>query len=294
MSLRSMTGYGRGVASGQGLHVEVEVSSVNRKQLDVNLNLPGPLRMLESRIQDEIAKQLSRGRVIVEVAVRGSEKLKREAIRVNEDLARAYVNELRRTAKRLQVADDLNISRLMNLPGVLHYEPLDDDIEKVWPTLSKALSKALQEILKMRLREGLSLQKDLEKRLQLLRGIVKNIRAISPRTVSKYRESLKARLSKAGLNVPLDDERIVKEVILFADRSDVTEETTRLDSHFEQARQLLRSKEPAGRALDFLSQEMNREINTIGSKANDKDIAAMVVSFKAELERLREQVQNIE
>ena len=294
MSLRSMTGYGRGVASGQGLHVEVEVSSVNRKQLDVNLNLPGPLRLLESRIQDEIAKALSRGRVIVEVAVRGSEKLKREAIRVNEDLARAYVNELRRTAKRLQVVDDLSMSRIMNLPGVLHYEPLDDDIEKVWPTLSKALSKALQEILKMRIREGLSLQKDLEKRLDLLRGIVRKIRAISPQTVSKYRDSLKARLAQAGLNIPLEDERIVKEVILFADRSDVTEETTRLESHFDQARQLLRSKEPAGRALDFLSQEMNREINTIGSKANDKDIAAMVVSFKAELERLREQVQNIE
>ena len=174
MSLRSMTGYGRGVASGQGLHVEVEVSSVNRKQLDVNLTLPGPLRMLESRIQDEIAKSLSRGRVIVEVAVRGSERLKREAIRVNEDLARAYVQELRKTAKRLKINDDLHISRLMNLPGVLHYEPLDDDIEKVWPVLSKALAKALQEILKMRIREGASLQKDMEHRLSLLRDIVMN------------------------------------------------------------------------------------------------------------------------
>jgi uncharacterized protein (TIGR00255 family) len=294
MSLRSMTGYGRGVAAGKGLHVEVEVSSVNRKQLDVNLNLPGPLRMLESRIQDEIAKSLSRGRVIVEVAVRGSERLKREAIRVNEDLARAYVQELRKTAKRLQITDDLHISRLMNLPGVLHYEPLDDDIEKVWPVLSKALTKALQEILRMRLREGTALQKDLEHRLSILRGIVKKIMVMSPHTARKYRDALKARLAQAGLNVPLEDERVLKEVVLFADRSDVTEETTRLDSHFKQARELLRSKEPAGRALDFLSQEMNREINTIGSKANDKDIAALVVSFKAELERMREQVQNIE
>jgi uncharacterized protein (TIGR00255 family) len=289
-----MTGYGRGSASGHGLHVEVEVSSVNRKQLDVLLNLPGPLRLLESRLHDEIAKSLSRGRVIVEVAVRGSERLKREAIRVNEDLANAYITALRRTARKLKLNDDLNLSQLIGLPGVLHYEPLDDDIEIVWPVMHKALADALVGLLQMRTREGLALQRDLERRVKLLEGIVVKIRKRAPDTARRHRDALEGRLRQAGLDASMEDERIVKEIVLFADKSDVTEEITRLESHFRQARELLASKDPSGRALDFLSQEMNREINTVGSKANDPVIGALVVSFKAELERLREQVQNVE
>jgi uncharacterized protein (TIGR00255 family) len=256
--------------------------------------LPGPLRLLESRLHDEIAKSLSRGRVIVEVAVRGSERLKREAIRVNEDLAQAYIAALRRTARKLKLSDDLTLSQLIGLPGVLHYEPLDDDLERVWPVMHKALADALVGLMQMRTREGLALQRDLERRVKLLEGIVSKIRKRAPDTARRHREALEARLRQAGLEASMEDERIVKEIVLFADKSDVTEEMTRLESHFRQARELLGSKEPSGRALDFLSQEMNREINTVGSKANDPAIGALVVSFKAELERLREQVQNVE
>jgi uncharacterized protein (TIGR00255 family) len=237
---------------------------------------------------------LSRGRVIVEVAVHGSDRLKREAIRVNDDLAQAYVHALRKTGNKLKLTDDLKLSQLVNLPGVLHYEPLDDDIEKVWPVMHKALGNALDCLLAMRAREGVSLRRDLDRRVKLLDGSVKRIQRLAPFTAQRYRAALEARLKQAGLGVSLDDERVVKELVLFADKSDVTEEVTRLESHLGQARNLLRSKEPSGRALDFLSQEMNREINTLGSKANNPDIAALVVSFKAELERLREQVQNVE
>jgi uncharacterized protein (TIGR00255 family) len=289
-----MTGYGRGAASGSGLHVEVEVSSVNRKQLDVLLNLPGPLRLLESRLHDEIAKSLSRGRVIVEVAVKGSERLKREAIRVNEDLAQAYIAALRRTAKRLRLQDDISLSQMSQLPGVLHYEPLDQDVDIAWPVIHKALSAALSRLLAMRTNEGRALQRDLERRIRILETVVRKIGRIAPDTAKRYRAALDTRLRQAGLHAALEDERIVKEIVLFADKSDITEELTRLQSHFRQGRDLLRSRDPSGRALDFLSQEMNREINTIGSKANDPRIAALVVAFKAELERLREQVQNVE
>jgi uncharacterized protein (TIGR00255 family) len=194
----------------------------------------------------------------------------------------------------LRLSDDLRLSQLITLPGVLHYEPLDDDIERVWPVMHKALNNAMEKLLVMRSREGVALRRDLDRRVKMLGGIVRRIRALAPHSAKRYREALESRLRQAGLGVSLDDERVVKEIVLFADKSDVTEEVTRLESHLGQARGLLRSGEPTGRALDFLSQEMNREINTLGSKANNPDIAAHVVSFKAELERMREQVQNVE
>ena len=294
MSLRSMTGYGRGAASQDGLHVEVEISSVNRKQLDVLVNLPSALRLLESRVQDELAKELARGRVVVEVAVRGSDSVRRKAIRVNEELADAYLKELRPAAKRLKLKDDLSAHLLLTLPGVLHHESIEEDVHRIWPILHRALKQAIFELLKMRSREGAALAKDLGVRLGRMKKELQAILKRAPQVAGRYRESLLARLKTAGLDLAGDDERLLRELVLFAEKSDITEETTRLDSHIKQAVDLLQSKDPSGKPLDFLAQEMYREINTIGSKANDAHIARHVVNFKTELERLREQAQNVE
>ena len=294
MSIRSMTGHGRGQAAGGGLRVEVEISTVNRRQLDIQLTLPPPLRLLESRIQDEIAKSVARGRVLAEVVVQGSERVKREAIRVNQDLAKAYVDALRGAAKKLNLRDDLSVSELARLPGVLHYEPLDEDVRKAWPLVEQAVARALEALQRMRAREGAALRRDLTKRLDILAAGVAVIRREAPQVAERYRKNLRERLAKAGLVEGGSDDKLQRELVLFADRSDITEELTRLDSHLAQARKLISQAEPSGRSLDFLAQEFFREINTIGSKANDAVIAAQVVTFKAELERLREQVQNVE
>lgn len=289
-----MTGYGRGVAVGGGLSVEVEVGSVNRKQLDIVVSLPKALALLEPRVQEELARVLSRGRVTVDIAVHGSARLLRDSIRIDEDLAAAYLAAFRRAAKKLSVPDDTTLRHLIALPGVLHTESADADVEAVWPLLHKALGKAAKDLVAMRTREGQRLARDLTARIGLLKKRLASIRAAAPGVADRYRASLRARIQAALKDQPLPEERIDRELVLFADKSDITEELTRLDSHLGQATSLFRAQEPAGKSLDFLAQEMGREINTIGSKANDAAIAQHVVIFKTELERLREQAQNIE
>ena len=294
MSVRSMTGFGRGAANLGGLRVEVEVSSVNRKQLDVVLNLSKSLIALESRVHEEVGKVLSRGRISVDVHVRESAKQRREGVRVDEELAAAYVKALRAAGKKLHLSDDLSLSALLGWPGVVRLESPEDDVETLWPILQRALKAALTQIDRMRAREGQALASDLEARLKLKAGLVAEIREHAPEAVARYRESLRQRIQALRLENEMPMERLEREVVMFAERADITEELTRLGSHIQQASGLLRSREPAGKALDFVAQEMGREINTIGSKANDAEIARRVVLFKTELDRFREQVQNIE
>jgi len=183
---------------------------------------------------------------------------------------------------------------LLRVPGVLKSTEPTLEAEAVWPSVEQALKRALGQLVKMREKEGKFLADDLIGRLDALADGVARIRQVAPSIVHHYRGQLHARIKEAGLDVPLDDERLRKEVVLFADRCDITEELTRLESHFQQFRGCLKSVEPVGRTLDFLSQEMNRELNTIGAKANAVEISQVVVRLKAELEKIREQVQNIE
>jgi uncharacterized protein (TIGR00255 family) len=289
-----MTGHGRGVATRNGLKVEVEISSVNRKQLDLFLNMPRPLTLLESRIQDDLARALSRGRVTVNVAVHGSAQRRRDTIRIDEDLAAIYVAKFRKAAKKLGIAGEISLRELIALPGVLHAESVEEDIETVWPVLQDALAKAIKGLVGMRQGEGAKLAKDLSARIAIMVRLLSEIRAAAPAVVDKYRKNLLTRIQAALSEAAVSEDRIEREIVIFADRSDITEETTRLDSHLSQAGKLLRAKDASGKSLDFLAQEMNREINTIGAKANDAAIAGRVVAFKTELERFREQVQNIE
>lgn len=289
-----MTGYGRGEATAGGVKIEVELSSVNRKQMDVSLSLPRSLGVLEPRIEEVIHKAVSRGRITGEVFVRLSSEARRRGVRVDADLARTYLRELRKTAKRAGLKDDFGGSLLLELPDVVRYEQPAEEADRLWPVLSRALSAALKNLLTMRAREGAALQRDLESRFGKLSTRTARIRTQAPQVAGRYREKLLARLKSAGFTMEASDERMLREIALFADKCDITEELTRLDSHVKQARKLMQSAEPTGRSLDFLAQEMFREVNTLGSKANDSGILKDVVALKAELERVREQVQNIE
>jgi uncharacterized protein (TIGR00255 family) len=293
--MKSMTGYGRGECSQSGFKVTVEVSSVNRKQTEIAANLPRDLEVLEAQLRDEINRRVARGRLTVRVSVHAAAAGAAGKMLINNALAKSYARELRALAKSLSLNNGITLELLARAPGVL--QPADEVIsaDEIWPAISKALHAALDVMLKMREREGAWLAKDLTARAARMRAGVGRVQKLAPRAAEKYRTQLLARIKAAGLDTPaLNDERLVKEVFLFADRSDISEELTRLESHFQQFNDCVKSKEPVGRTLDFLAQEMNREVNTLGSKANDSGISREVVLLKAELEKFREQVQNVE
>ena len=295
MSLMSMTGRGTGAASGRLARVEAELSSVNRKQLDVDVGLPRFLSSFEAQVRGRIQKRLSRGQVTGEIRVAWAAAAQASGVRVDCGLARAQVAALRAEAKRLGLPDDLKASVLLALPGVLTFEHGGADLDALWPIVEKALDAALARLQAMRKREGAALGRDLRARLATLRKETAAIAAQAPGVAETYRANLLRRIGEAlpGTDLAVD-ERLLKEVALFADKADVAEELVRLDSHFRQTEGLLKTGGVVGRTLDFLVQEMGREINTIGSKANDGAVTRRVVACKAELERFREQVQNIE
>lgn len=292
--MRSMTGYGRGDCAKDGCKFTVELNSINRKQSDIAINLPKELVELEPRIRDGINSQLSRGRINAVVAYHRNTDKAAEQVELDEALAVAYLKAIQKLQKRTKLTGAITLDTVLRAPGVLKLAEPTWDADAVWPSVEAALKKALAQLVKMREKEGRFLAEDLQRRLEVLMAGAARIRQSAPETVKRYRDQLHARVKEAGLEVPLEDERLLKEVVFFADRCDITEELTRLDSHFVQFRDCLKSNEPVGRTLDFLSQEMNRELNTIGSKANAAEISQEVVKLKAELEKIREQIQNIE
>jgi uncharacterized protein (TIGR00255 family) len=289
-----MTGYGRGECARGGFKFSVELNSINRKQSDIAINLPKELVELEPRIRDGINAQLSRGRINAVVAYHRSAAQAAEQVELDEPLALAYLKAIQRLQKKTKLTGAITLDTILRAPGVLKLAEAELDADALWPSVETALNQALAQLVKMREKEGRFLAEDLRHRLDLLAAGVARIRAVAPDTIKRYREQLQARIREAGLEVPLEDERLLKEVVFFADRCDITEELTRLDSHFQQFRDGLNATTPVGRTLDFLSQEMNRELNTIGSKANAAEISQEIVKLKAELEKIREQVQNIE
>jgi uncharacterized protein (TIGR00255 family) len=287
-----MTGFGAAAARGEGVRVAVELSSVNRKQLDVVLRLPPAIASLEAGVQKIVQQQISRGRISGNVQLESVGGV--STVQVDQQRAEETVTRLRRTAKKLGLEDDLRASMLLQIPGLLKMQAMEQTPEEIFQTLEKAMSAALKKLNAMRAREGKILEADLRARLKLLEAMLDEIRTASKGTVSNYRKKLFQGLEKNGMKNFAADERVIKEIALFGERSDISEEITRLGSHIQQFRKILRSGEPAGRPLDFLAQEFFREINTIGSKANDLKITEQVVAFKSELERIREQIQNVE
>jgi uncharacterized protein (TIGR00255 family) len=290
-----MTGHGRGEAVADGHKVTVELSSVNRRQGEVSVHLPREIEPLEARIRNELNRQVSRGRLMVKVTLHVTGKEASGRFRLNLGLARAYVRELRHLAKDLGLDGAVTLEMVARAPGVLQADDSWAEADRYWPLVSEALGRALAGLVRMREREGAHLERDLKRRVAALRRLVAKIGREAPKVVARYREALRERIASAGVEPPgTEDERLLKELVYFADRSDIAEELTRLGSHFQQFEDCLKSGEPVGRTLDFLAQEMNREVNTIGSKANDSVISREVVQLKAELEKFREQAQNVE
>jgi uncharacterized protein (TIGR00255 family) len=288
-----MTGYGRGERAVAGGRVTVEVKSVNRRQAEVLVRLPRELDALESRVRDEILKVVGRGRVEASVTLQAAAV--ETATRINRTLAAAYHAELSELGKSLGISGTISLEVLLRCPGVLDASSPETDVEGLWNVVATSLREALEGLDAMRQREGEALAADLHLRIGVMRLASQRIRLQIPEAGKRLREQLLSRIAAAGLSaVAADDERVIREVVFYADRSDISEELTRLDSHFAQYEESRLAAEPIGRKLDFLAQEMNREINTIGSKANDAVIAAEVVQLKTELERFREQVQNVE
>lgn len=293
--MMSMTGYGRGECARDGFNVTVELSSVNRKQAEVSVNLPRELELLETRVRETILAAVSRGRVVARLSVHAAEGRSSVRLRLNIPLAKMYAQELDKLATELKLAHGVTLEQIIRAPGVFQTDEELVGHEDLWPSVKRALQIALKALLQMRQREGAHLAKELVARINLMQKSVARVTAQAPKAAERYRRQLIKRIKAAGLPLlKTDDERLLKEVAFFADRSDISEELSRLQSHFQQFTTCVVGTEPVGRTLDFLAQEMNREINTLGAKANDALISREVVILKAELERFREQAMNIE
>ncbi len=267
---------------------------MNRKQSEIFINLPREMEMLEAQMRDSINRHIARGRLTARVTLHSGGNSSAR-MHLNVPLAKAYTRELNKLAKQLKLSGSVTLDHLVRAPGVFQTDEQIAEEENFWPAVEKALNKALGALVKMRAREGAHLKQDLAERIAIMRQSATQIQTHAPKVAERYREQLVQRIKEANLEAPAaDDERLLKEVVYFADRSDITEELTRLQSHFQQFDDCMKTDEPIGRTLDFLAQEMNREINTIGSKANDSLISREVVILKAELEKFREQAQNVE
>jgi len=288
-----MTGYGRGQSVHDGAKFTVELNSVNRKQSDIVVSLPRELAELEPRVRDAINAEITRGRLTVVIAFHAGASTPQN-LALDRQLARNYYGAMLELQKELGAAGEISIETVLRAPGVLKAPEEQISPDTAWPHIERALRDALADLLKMREREGKHISADLRKRLKTVRDAVKKVRKLQPDVVKRYRQQLHDRITRASIEIPIDDDRLMKEIALFADKSDVSEELTRIASHFDQFEHHLAKNEPVGRTLEFMCQELGRELNTLGAKANDVEISQLVVTCKAEMEKIREQIQNIE
>lgn len=291
--MRSMTGFGRGEATANGWKVDVELSGVNRKQADISVNLPAALMELEAEARNLLTKAVSRGRIGAKVTLSHTDAGDNRLL-FDEDLARQYVAAAKRLSQETGIDTRITAADLFRAPGIFKIDELGATPDDVREALMSALGSALSQLVRMQQDEGAHLRADLEARLDSIVREIEGITALAPLVPIGHRQNLVKRLGESGVELDLGDERLLREIALFAERCDVTEELTRLASHIALFRTYLASDEPMGRNLDFLCQELNRELNTIGSKANDAGIARCVVHSKTELEKIREQVQNVQ
>ncbi|MEM1222733.1 MAG: YicC/YloC family endoribonuclease [Verrucomicrobiota bacterium] len=290
-----MTGFGNGSAqdSESGLTVEVEITSVNRKNLDVFVNAPRDWMGFENRCQEWLKPSFSRGRVNVQIKLNATTD-RSHALSWTHTAMKKNIQQLRNFAESEGIPFVVDSHLILELAKLLKDSTSLPDWKEIEPIIQAAFSAALTQSTKMRNSEGASLALDLKSRLDQLDELTKTIESLSKRSVINYREALLERLKQMNLELDLNDERVLKEVALFADRSDISEEITRLRSHLEQFRSFVTSKEATGRKMDFLCQEIHRELNTTGSKSSQIEITRAVIEGKNALERVREQVQNVE
>ncbi len=287
-----MTGYGRGEHEESGIRATVEIRSVNHRFLEIAVRLPRAYMGFEERIRKKIQESVSRGRLDVYVTLEDSRENKRK-IKLDKELAVEYYSYLRELAKILEIDSQLRLIDIVQLPDVLVVEEEEKDLEEIWSIVEKALEQAVAHLVQMRAQEGANLYEDFLRRKEQVRQLLQKIKERAPLLGEELRQRLRSRV-EALVGGEIEEERLLTEVVLYAERSDITEEVVRLFSHLDQFSNLLETSGPVGRKLDFLLQEMNREINTIGAKAADLVISPLVVEIKSELEKMREQVQNVE
>ena len=291
--VKSMTGYGRARQTLHGRDITVEVRSVNNRYLDCTVKVPRTYIFAEDSVKSRVQKAVSRGKVDVFITIdaTGADET---VVAVNEPLARGYYEALTKIRDMFSLEGELTAAVLAKFPDVLTVTKAEEDLESVAGDICAVLDEALEAYNAMRAVEGVKLCEDIAGRVTTIETVVGKVEERSPQTVAAYREKLTARMQEVLQSTTIDESRILTEAAIFADKIAVDEETVRLRSHISQLRTMLKSDQPVGRKLDFLIQEVNRECNTIGSKCNDLTIAQDVVNMKAEVEKIREQVQNIE
>lgn len=291
--MQSMTGYGKGSCIGDDAQYSVEIKTVNHRYADVTIKLPRVLLFLESEVKSRVNHRLARGKIDVYVNREATGQAAQEPV-LNEALADAYMRLYKDVAERYQLTAEVPLPLLLGQKDVVALQEVDLDEEVARRQLFGALDLAIDAAQKMRAVEGDALQTDIEERLQNMESLLAIIEGRTAVVVMEWQAKLRGRIERLMGDVDCDPQRLAQELALFADRCDISEEVVRFKSHLVQFRQLFSSKEPVGRQMDFLIQELNRETNTMGSKSNDAELTRQVVSIKAELEKVREQVQNVE
>lgn len=291
--IQSMTGFGRCQKTLGSRDITVEIKAVNHRYLEFSSRLPRSLGFIEDKLKAQVQSRIARGKVEVSVTV-AEQKGSASRVTLNEGLALSYLEELRIFARKNGLTDDLTLSDFCRLPDLFTTRMVEVDEEALWRDISETADGALDSFIAMRRREGEKLSADLAAKLYNILTLVEAVERRSPETVEAYRQRLYKKLGELLADRQIDDSRVLTEAALFADKVAVDEETVRLRSHIDQFRHILTLEEPVGRKLDFLVQEMNREANTIGSKAQDAEMARIVVELKSEIEKVREQIQNIE
>lgn len=291
--ISSMTGYGKGEATSDGLAITVEIRSVNHRYADISIKAPRFLMPFENELRKLVGQKLKRGKIDLFIQADFSGQLGQKPV-LNKPLADAYLHVFKELGQHCDLADSIPLNLVATQKDVVMLEEHLPEEDEAIRLIRSAVSAGLEKISSMRQAEGEAMQVDMAARLAVLSGHVAKVESRTPAVVSEWQQKLKDRLARLPDDVSFDPQRVAQEVAVFADRCDISEEVTRFRSHINQFELLFKSDEPVGRKMDFLSQELNREANTMGSKANDADLARTVVEIKAELEKIREQVQNIE
>lgn len=291
--IRSMTGFGRAHEIIDGREILVEIRSVNHRYYEFNAKLPRAYMYLEDKLKSLLQGKITRGKVEVSVSVY-SVCGKEAEVTVNKNVIEGYISAVRSVKDEFKLADDLSLSHILTLPDAFNVLKPDADEEEIWACVSQTATVALDKFVIMRENEGIRMRDDILSRLELIENHVAEIEVLSPANVAEYRSRLYERIKEVIASATVDEQRILTEAAIFAEKTAVDEETVRLKSHIAQFRQMISGSESVGRKLDFLVQELNREANTIGSKAQDLEITRRVVDIKSEIEKIREQIQNIE
>ena len=293
--VKSMTGYGRGEYGDASHRFVVEIKTVNHRYSEVLIRMPKHLNILEDRVRRAVSSVLSRGRIDVSISLEECIG-KRRTVRVDKELAIAYHNALKELADALEIPRAESLNLFVQYPEILQLEEVPEDSEVLWPKLETALNQALANISEMRAIEGETLARDILDRIANIEQLAAKIAIRAPETAAEYLDKLRSRVGELlkALGVQPDESRLLQEVALYAEKSNITEEVVRLKSHLSQFRTTITEGSPAGRKLDFIMQEINREANTIASKADDFMISSLIIAIKSEIDKVREQIQNIE